>query len=105
MTKGAKNETGYQLGPGSPLPIFQGYREQPSERPDPRNAERAGKFIFQLRQAGVKLLDQKASTMSRKLKAAPRGKKWVYVPYFTHWKTGKRVYPRNAKVFRFLVKK
>ncbi len=29
--------------------------------------------------------------------------KWVFRPYYIHPKTGKKVYPKKAKVFRFLV--
>ena len=35
---------------------------------------------------------------------APAGYRWVFVPYYVHYRTGKRVYPRKAKCFKFLVK-
>jgi hypothetical protein len=36
---------------------------------------------------------------------APPGYKWVFTPYFVHYRTGKKVYPKKAKAFRFLVRK
>ena len=35
---------------------------------------------------------------------APPGYRWVYCPYYVHYITGRRVYPKNAEYFRFLVK-
>ncbi len=35
---------------------------------------------------------------------APRGFRWVFCPSFIHYRTGKRVYPKNAKCFVFLVR-
>lgn len=37
--------------------------------------------------------------------APSRGKLWVYRPWVTHWRTGKRIYPRKARYFRFPNKK
>jgi hypothetical protein len=33
----------------------------------------------------------------------PAGMKEIITPYITNWRTGKRVYPKNARFFRFLV--
>ena len=34
---------------------------------------------------------------------APPGKKWVYKKWFIHYITGKKVYPKKAECFCFLV--
>lgn len=36
---------------------------------------------------------------------APPGFEWVYRPWVTDPKTGKRRYPKNARVFKLLVPK
>ena len=41
---------------------------------------------------------------NRKEEPAPPGYRWVYVPHFRHYRTGKLVFPKNGKCFRFLVK-
>jgi hypothetical protein len=33
----------------------------------------------------------------------PAGMKEIITPYITNWRTGTRVYPKNARFFRFLV--
>jgi len=35
----------------------------------------------------------------------PPGYEWIYRPWITHRKTGKRIYPKRAKFFRLLVKR
>jgi hypothetical protein len=35
---------------------------------------------------------------------APPGYRWIYTPYFRHWRTGRRVYRKNGGMFRFLVR-
>ncbi len=35
---------------------------------------------------------------------APPGYRWIFRPWFRHWRTGKKVYPKRAKVFAFLVR-
>lgn len=42
--------------------------------------------------------------MSAKRMVVPPGYKLVFRPYFVHKKSGKRVYPRNGRVFPLLVK-
>jgi hypothetical protein len=37
-------------------------------------------------------------------KPAPRGFRWVFTPYFIHWRSKKRVYRKNGGMFAFLVK-
>jgi hypothetical protein len=34
---------------------------------------------------------------------APKGKRWVFTPYFTHWRSKKRVYRKDGGMFAFLV--
>jgi hypothetical protein len=34
---------------------------------------------------------------------APPGKRWVYTKYYTNKYTGRRIYPKNASCFVFLV--
>ncbi len=36
---------------------------------------------------------------------APKGFRWVFCPYFVHYRTGKKVYPKKSKYFAFLVRK
>ncbi|NQV82090.1 MAG: hypothetical protein HQ495_16150 [Alphaproteobacteria bacterium] len=31
----------------------------------------------------------------------PNDKDWIYCAYFRHWRSGKLVYPKTAKYFRF----
>jgi len=31
--------------------------------------------------------------------------RWVFCPYFIHWRTKRKVYPKRSKFFRFLVRK
>lgn len=35
---------------------------------------------------------------------APPGFRWVFCPSFRHWRSGKIVYPKRARYFRFLVR-
>jgi hypothetical protein len=42
--------------------------------------------------------------MSKEVKPAPPGFRWVFCKCFKHWRTGKLVYPRNGGSFMFLVK-
>ena len=35
---------------------------------------------------------------------APPGYKWIFRPYFRHWRSGKLVYPKKGRYFRFLVR-
>ena len=37
-------------------------------------------------------------------KPAPRGYKWVFCPYFIHWRSKKRVYRKDGGMFCFLVR-
>jgi hypothetical protein len=37
-------------------------------------------------------------------KPAPPGIRWVVCTFYVHYKTGKRVYPKKSRVFRFLVR-
>lgn len=34
---------------------------------------------------------------------APRGKRWVFTPYFIHWRSKQKVYRKDGGVFAFLV--
>jgi hypothetical protein len=36
---------------------------------------------------------------------APPGYSWIFAKFFVHYRTGKRVYPKTADSFRFLVRK
>ena len=38
------------------------------------------------------------------LRHVPPGFRQVFCRYFTHYRTGKRVYPKKAKMFCFLVR-
>lgn len=42
--------------------------------------------------------------MSVALPPAPPGFRWVYCTSFRHWRTGKPVYPKKSRYFRFLVR-
>jgi hypothetical protein len=35
---------------------------------------------------------------------APPGYRWVFTPYYRHYRTGQLVYPKKARFFCFLVK-
>ena len=35
---------------------------------------------------------------------APPGRRWIFVKYFKHWRSGKLVYPKTAECFCFLVR-
>jgi hypothetical protein len=54
--------------------------------------------------AGVKELPR-TTTMATPPFPAPPGRRWVFAPWFVHYRTGKRVYPKTAKCFCFLVRK
>lgn len=34
----------------------------------------------------------------------PPGKKWVFTPYFIHWRSKQKVYRKNGGFFCFLVR-
>jgi hypothetical protein len=36
---------------------------------------------------------------------APPGYCWIFCPSYKHYRTGKQVYPKKAKFFRFLVRR
>jgi hypothetical protein len=40
--------------------------------------------------------------MAKQDEVAPAGYHWVYAPWIT--RNGKRIYPKHAKVFRFLAR-
>jgi len=44
------------------------------------------------------------STLVPTVKPAPRGYRWVFTPYFIHWRSKKRVYRKNGGMFCFLVR-
>ncbi|MEM7755667.1 MAG: hypothetical protein AAF297_08535 [Planctomycetota bacterium] len=35
---------------------------------------------------------------------APPGYRWIFCRYFRHWRSGKKVYPKKSRYFRFLVR-
>lgn len=38
-------------------------------------------------------------------KPAPPGFRWVYCPFYVHYITKQRVYPKKSRFFRFLVRR
>ena len=35
---------------------------------------------------------------------APPGYRWIFCPHIRHWRSGKIVYPKKGRFFRFLVR-
>lgn len=43
-------------------------------------------------------------TVTRMRRPAPKGWKWVYTPYFIHYRSKKRVFRKDGGMFCFLVR-